>query len=25
MSLEFFLNNEYMLDFTNHKLGLKSN
>jgi hypothetical protein len=23
MSLEFFLNNEYMLDFVNHKLGLK--
>lgn len=23
MSLEFFLNNEFMLDFTNHKLGLK--
>jgi hypothetical protein len=23
MSLEFFLNNEYLLDFTNHKMGLK--
>jgi len=23
MSLEFFLNNQYLLDFTNHKLGLK--
>jgi hypothetical protein len=23
--LEFFLNNEYMLDFTDHKLGLKNN
>ncbi|MDB5135672.1 MAG: hypothetical protein JWP37_2275 [Mucilaginibacter sp.] len=25
ISLEFFLNNEYMLDYTNHKLGLKNN
>lgn len=25
MGLEFFLNNEYMLDFANHKLGLKRN
>jgi hypothetical protein len=25
LSLEFFLNNEFMLDFTDHKLGLKSN
>ena len=25
LSLEFFLNNEYLLDFTNHRLGLKSN
>jgi hypothetical protein len=25
LSLEFFLNNEYMLDYTNHKLGLKNN
>jgi hypothetical protein len=25
LSLEFFLNNEYLLDFTNHQLGLKSN
>ena len=25
ISLEFFLNNEYMLDFTDHKLGLKNN
>jgi hypothetical protein len=25
ISLEFFLNNEYMLDFTNHQLGLKNN
>jgi hypothetical protein len=24
-SLEFFLNNEYLLDFTNHQLGLKNN
>jgi hypothetical protein len=24
-SLEFFINNEYMLDFTHHKLGVKSN
>jgi hypothetical protein len=23
MSLEFFLNNEYLIDFTNHKMGLK--
>ncbi|HWZ15132.1 MAG TPA: hypothetical protein VNW95_07815 [Mucilaginibacter sp.] len=25
ISLEFFLNNEYMLDFANHQLGLKNN
>ena len=25
MSLEFFLNNEYMLDYYDHKLGLKNN
>ena len=25
MSLEFFLNNEYLLDYDDHKLGLKSN
>jgi hypothetical protein len=25
ISLEFFLNNEYMLDFGNHRLGLKNN
>jgi len=25
ISLEFFLTNEYMLDFTDHKLGLKNN
>jgi hypothetical protein len=25
ISLEFFLNNEYMLDFGNHQLGLKNN
>jgi hypothetical protein len=25
LSLEFFLTNEYMIDFTNHKLGLKNN
>jgi hypothetical protein len=25
LSLEFFLNNEYLLDYTNHKLGLKNN
>lgn len=25
ISLEYFLNNEYMLDYTNHKLGLKYN
>jgi hypothetical protein len=25
LSLEFFLNNEYLLDFTNHQMGLKSN
>jgi hypothetical protein len=25
MSLEYFLTGEYMLDFTNHKLGLKNN
>jgi Ethanolamine utilization protein EutJ (predicted chaperonin) len=25
MSLEFFLNNEYLLDYDYHKLGLKSN
>ncbi|WP_426668338.1 hypothetical protein ACPPVU_19460 [Mucilaginibacter sp. McL0603] len=25
ISLEFFLNNEYMVDYTNHKLGLKNN
>jgi hypothetical protein len=25
MSLEFFLTNEYLIDFTNHKLGLKNN
>jgi hypothetical protein len=25
LSLEFFINNEYMLDFTNHKLGVKNN
>lgn len=25
MSLEFFLNNEYMLDYDHHKLGLKNN
>jgi hypothetical protein len=25
MSLEFFLNNEYLIDFTGHKLGLKNN
>ncbi|MFI5139771.1 MAG: hypothetical protein ACHQIM_18255, partial [Sphingobacteriales bacterium] len=25
LGLEFFLNNEFMLDFANHKLGLKSN
>ena len=25
ISLEYFLNNEYLLDFTNHKLGLKNN
>ncbi|MGZ3776066.1 MAG: hypothetical protein ACXVI9_00320 [Mucilaginibacter sp.] len=24
MSLEFFLNNQYLLDFTNHKMGLKA-
>jgi hypothetical protein len=25
ISLEFFLNNEYLLDYTNHKIGLKNN
>jgi len=25
ISLEYFLNNEYLLDFTNHRLGLKNN
>ncbi len=25
VSLEYFLNNEYLLDYTNHKLGLKNN
>ena len=25
MSLEFFLNNEYLLDYTNHRLGVKNN
>ena len=25
LSLEFFLNNEYLLDYTDHKLGLKNN
>jgi len=25
LGLEFFLNNEYMLDFTDHKMGLKNN
>jgi hypothetical protein len=25
ISLEYFLNNEYMLDYTDHKLGLKNN
>lgn len=25
LSLEFFLNNEYLLDYTNHRLGLKNN
>lgn len=25
MSLDFFLNNEYLLDFDNHRLGLKNN
>jgi hypothetical protein len=25
ISLEYFLNNEYLLDYTNHKLGLKNN
>jgi len=25
ISLEYFLNNEYLLDFANHRLGLKNN